>query len=176
RKMLFLNYQALVWGGGIIISGCIIKRVINPNGLLIPGYFIFLAVVAYIPMFLFYRVTRNFVNWQAFTTSLLVTVLISIIWEVTLALPRGYWGYNKGAMIGIFISVWHDLPLEAVTVWIFCSLVILVYEFLKICFFTPTYRHSFLYGFSLKMGKNSSYLEVTHSKDHLSSVIKGDYQ
>jgi hypothetical protein len=68
--------------------------------------------------------------------SLLGTVLISIIWEVTLALPRGYWNYQHAAMIGIFIPVWAQLPIEAVTVWIFCTLVIMVYEFVKIYFFT----------------------------------------
>jgi hypothetical protein len=40
-------------------------------------------------------------------------------------------------MLGVFIKPWHDLPIEAVTVWIFSTLVILVYEFLKICYFTP---------------------------------------
>lgn len=169
RRMLFLNYPALFWGLCIIISGCIIKRVINPEGLLIPGYFIFLAFVAYIPMSLFYRVTKRFVNWRAFITSLLVTLLISIIWEVTLALPRGYWGYRKEAMIGIFVNAWNQLPIEAVTVWIFCSLVILVYEFLKICFFTPAYRNSFLYGVSLRVGKESPYLQKS-----ISSVNKGE--
>ena len=39
-------------------------------------------------------------------------------------------------MLGVFISVWNNLPLEAVTVWIFCMLVVLLYEFLKITFFT----------------------------------------
>jgi len=67
---------------------------------------------------------------------MLATVLISIIWEVTLALPRGYWDYQHGAMLGIFIGVWHDLPIEAITVWIFCTLVIMFYEYVKICYFT----------------------------------------
>jgi len=85
---------------------------------------------------LFYRVTKLFVNWRAFIFSMLATVLISIIWEVTLALPRGYWDYQHGAMLGIFIGVWHDLPIEAITVWIFCTLVIMFYEYVKICYFT----------------------------------------
>ena len=137
HRMLFLNFRGFLWGGGLIVSGCLIKRYINPEGLLLPGYFIFLTVLAYTPMILFHRVTRKFVNWPAFTVSLLTTLLLSIIWEVTLALPRGYWGYHEGAMMGIFIGVWSNLPIEAVSVWIFCSLVILVYEFLKIRFFTP---------------------------------------
>jgi hypothetical protein len=68
---------------------------------------------------------------------LILTVLISIIWEVTLALPRGYWGYQHGAMLGIFIGVWNGLPIEQITVWFFCTYVIFFYEFIKICYFTP---------------------------------------
>jgi hypothetical protein len=137
QRMLFLNCRGALWGGGLIVAGCIVKMLVNPEGMRVPGYFIFLVVLAYTPMILFHRVTRKFVNWPAFTVSLLLTLLISVIWEVTLALPRGYWGYREGAMLGLFIGVWHNLPIEAVTVWAFCPLVILVYEFLKIRFFTP---------------------------------------
>jgi hypothetical protein len=67
---------------------------------------------------------------MAFT--MLITTLISIIWEVTLALPRGYWNYNPEYMLGISIEPWNNLPVEAVSVWIFCSLIILSYEYTKI--------------------------------------------
>lgn len=152
QRMLFVNFRGCAWGGALIVCGWIIKQLLNPAGLPVPGYFIFLVVLAYTPMILFHRVTRKFVNWRAFTVSLLTTLLISIIWEVTLAIPRGYWGYREEAMMGIFIGVWHRLPIEAVTVWIFCSLVILVYEFLKIRFFTPV-PHIPAYGLLLKVGK-----------------------
>jgi hypothetical protein len=138
KRMLFLNTRGIVTGIFLIAAGCMVKLFLNPGGLPIPGYFIFLVVLAYTPTILFYRVTRKFINWPAFIVSLLLTVLLSVIWEVTLAIPRGYWGYQNGAMLGIFIGVWNELPVEAVTVWVFCSLVILVYEFLKIVFFTPT--------------------------------------
>jgi hypothetical protein len=120
----------------LVVVALVAKRFLNPTGGLLPGYFVFLAVAAYMPSFLFYRVTKLFVNWRAFIFSMLATVLISIIWEVTLALPRGYWDYQHGAMLGIFIGVWHDLPIEAITVWIFCTLVIMFYEYVKICYFT----------------------------------------
>jgi hypothetical protein len=136
----------------VIIAGTVFKRIMNPEGAFIPGYFIFLVTVAYAPAFLFFRVTKLFVNWRAFLFSLQLTALISIVWEVTLALPLGFWGYQKGAMLGIFIKAWNDLPIEAVTVWIFSTLIILVYEFLKICYFTPLPSvpgHKFL----LKIGR-----------------------
>jgi len=136
KRTLFVNIKSAWHGLFLIIAALIAKRLLNPSGALVPGYFIFLAMAAYIPSALFYRVTKLFINWRAFLFSMVATVLISIIWEVTLALPRGYWNYQHGAMLGIFIGVWHDLPLEAVTVWLFCSLVIMVYEYIKICYFT----------------------------------------
>lgn len=136
KRLVFVHLKSVWWVMGLLIAGIVYKRIANPAGAFLPGYFIFLLVAAYIPFFLFSRVTRRFVNWPAFTFCLVLTALISIIWEVTLALPRGYWGYQEGAMLGIFIPPWHRLPIEAVTVWIFCTLVILIYEFIKICYFT----------------------------------------
>ena len=136
KQTLFVHIKSAWHGLFLIVAALVAKRLLNPSGARVPGYFIFLAMAAYIPSALFYRVTKLFINWRAFLFSMLATVLISIIWEVTLALPRGYWNYQHGAMLGIFIGVWHDLPLEAVTVWLFCSLVIMVYEYVKICYFT----------------------------------------
>jgi hypothetical protein len=136
KKVVFVHLRGVWWAVGLFTAAFLYKRFFNPGGDFLPGYFTFLLVVAYAPFILFFKVTRKFVNWPAFTLCLILTSLISIIWEVTLALPRGYWGYQEGAMVGIFIPVWHRLPIEAVTVWIFCTLVILVYEFIKICYFT----------------------------------------
>jgi hypothetical protein len=136
KRLIFFHLSSLWWASGIVAASIVFKRLVNPSGDFFPGYFLFLFCAAYVPFLLFFRVTRNFVNWRAFIFCLVLTVLISIIWEVTLALPRGYWGYREGAMVGVFITAWHRLPFEAVTVWLFCTLVILVYEFIKICYFT----------------------------------------
>jgi hypothetical protein len=136
KRLVFVHLSSLWWAAGLATGAILYKRFFNPAGNFFPGYFLFLLAAAYVPFFLFFRVTRNFINWRAFFFCLLLTVLLSIIWEVTLALPRGYWGYREGAMVGVFIGFWHRLPIEAVTVWIFCTLVILVYEFVKICYFT----------------------------------------
>jgi len=136
EKKLIYHLKSLWVAPVLIVLGTVFKRLVNPDGEFIPGYFAFLLLAAYLPMFLFYNVTKTFVNWRAFVFIMLLTLFISIIWEVTLALPYGYWGYQRGAMLGIFIHPWHGLPLEAVSVWIFSTLVILVYEFIKICFFT----------------------------------------
>lgn len=137
RHRIWIHHRSIWLLVSFLAVGFVVKRILNPEGWIIPGYYFFLATVAYIPMILFFRITKRYVNWRAFFFTLFTTVLISIIWEVTLAIPRGYWGYQKETMLGIFLPAWSDLPLEAVSVWIFCTLVILVYEFLKITYFTP---------------------------------------
>jgi hypothetical protein len=146
KRRIFLHRKSVIWAVVLLAGGVAVKRFINPQGGLLPGYFIFLTLSAYVPTIMFFRVTHAFVNWRAFLFCLIVTVLVSLVWEATLALPRGYWNYQHGAMLGIFIGVWNDLPIEAITVWIVCTLVILVYEFVKICYFTrvpsvPLHRH-----------------------------------
>ena len=136
RRLIFGHVRSLWWAIALLALGYAIKRVMNPSGDAVPGYFFFLVVMAYVPMFLFFRVTKKFVNWRGFFFSLQLTLLISLIWEVTLALPRQYWGFQKGAMMGIFIPVWNDLPIEEITVWICSTLAILFYEYVKICYFT----------------------------------------
>jgi hypothetical protein len=136
KKLVFINMRGVYWAVTLFAAGVIFKRISNPAGEFIPGYFTFLLIVAYVPFVIFYRVTHKFINKPAFMFCLTLTTLISIVWEVTLAIPRGYWGYQNGAMLGLFIPFWHQLPVEALTVWIFSTLVILVYEFVKICYFT----------------------------------------
>jgi lycopene cyclase domain-containing protein len=136
KRLLFIHFPSCRYALAALLLGAICKKAINPECGFIPGYFFFLVIVIGVPAFLFYRVTKSFVNWRAFQFVLILTVLISVIWEVTLALPRGYWGYQKQAMLGIFIDVWHGLPIEAVFVWISGTIIIVCYEFLKICFFT----------------------------------------
>jgi hypothetical protein len=167
KRLVFVHYRSIGYAAIILILGLVIKRLVNPQGEVVPGYFFFLTIAAYTPAVVFYRVTRAFVNWRAFLFSMIITVLISIIWEVTLALPRGYWDYQHGAMLGLFIGVWHDLPLEAVTVWIFCTLVIFVYEFIKICYFTvvpsvPLHKQLLKFGTEWRRGKNG-YLGTDNS-------------
>ena len=60
-------------------------------------------------------------------------VLISLIWEATLALPYQWWGFQHRAMTGIFIGAWHDLPIEEIVVWFSVSYAtIIIYETIKI--------------------------------------------
>jgi hypothetical protein len=44
-------------------------------------------------------------------------VLVSLLWEVTLALPNGWWDYHHARMLGVLIEPWSELPLEATALW-----------------------------------------------------------
>lgn len=152
RRKVYLNIS--VRSFFILITLCsgsiILKYLLNrAPGNPLPGYFIFLSIAAYIPWILFWRVSRMFVNTRALIFTILTTLCISIIWEVTLALPKGYWNYNSKEMVGIFINFWSNLPFEAVTVWIFSSLIILCYEYTKLQ----------LYRFRAKRAKLEKYFK-----------------
>ena len=60
-------------------------------------------------------------------------VLVSLIWEATLAIPYAWWGYHHDMMMGIYISAWHDLPIEAAFLWMVVTYTtIIVYEAIKL--------------------------------------------
>ena len=60
---------------------------------------------------------KKFINWRALGLTLFFILLISLLWEATLAVPYGWWGYQPRQMLGVFIGGWSGLPVEAVCVW-----------------------------------------------------------
>ena len=83
-----------------------------------PGYFIFLVVGALLPAVTFFPVARRFINWRALSLTLFFMLLVSLLWEATLAVPYQWWGFQHHQMIGFFIGAWSGLPIEEVCVWI----------------------------------------------------------
>jgi hypothetical protein len=83
-----------------------------------PGYFIFLVVGALLPAVSFFPVARRFINWRALSLTLFFMLLVSLLWEATLAVPYQWWGFQHHQMIGLFIGAWSALPIEEVCVWI----------------------------------------------------------
>ncbi|MFC1536559.1 hypothetical protein ACFL48_01945 [Pseudomonadota bacterium] len=102
-----------------------------------PWYFIFLTACATTPALGLFTATRRFINWRAFSFTFFIIVLVSLIWEATLAAPYAWWGYHHGMMMGIYISAWHDLPIEAAFLWMAVTYTtVIVYEAIKLwlCF------------------------------------------
>jgi hypothetical protein len=83
-----------------------------------PGYFTFLVLCSLLPSIALFPAVQAMINWRALSLTLFLILLVSLQWEATLALPYGWWEYQPQAMVGIFIRAWHDLPIEAVLVWV----------------------------------------------------------
>jgi hypothetical protein len=61
-----------------------------------------------------------------------ILLLTSLLWEVTLALPYGWWNFQDKEMLGIRITAWSFLPIEEVFVWIAVTYAsVIVYEIVK---------------------------------------------
>jgi hypothetical protein len=83
-----------------------------------PGYFMFLVAGALFPAASFFPVARRFINWRALSLTLFFMLLVSLLWEVTLAVPYNWWNFQHRQMMGIFIGAWSGLPIEEVCVWV----------------------------------------------------------
>ena len=76
---------------------------------------------------------RRFINWRALSLTLFIMLLVSELWEATLALPYGWWGFQPRQMIGLLVGAWSNLPIEEVGVWIAVSYAtVIVFEVIKI--------------------------------------------
>jgi hypothetical protein len=83
-----------------------------------PGYFTFLVAGALLPAVSFFPVARRFINWRALSLTLFFMLLVSLLWEATLAVPYNWWNFQHRQMTGLFIGAWSRLPIEEVCVWI----------------------------------------------------------
>ena len=103
----------------------------NPAGRF-PGYWIFLVLVSLGPSSMLLPTARPMINWRALSLTVFVILLISLLWEVTLALPYGWWNFREEQMIGIRVTAWSYLPIEEVYIWIGVSYsTVIVYEIVK---------------------------------------------
>jgi hypothetical protein len=98
-----------------------------------PGYFTFLVVGALFPAVSFFPVARRFINWRALSLTLFVMLLVSLLWEATLAVPYNWWNFQHRQMTGIFIAAWSALPIEEVCVWLAVTYAtVIVFEVVKV--------------------------------------------
>jgi hypothetical protein len=120
RRLLHFHPTSLILGLLLIGVALLYKKHFAPvdERAGFPGYFTLLVAGALIPAVSFFPVARRFINWRAFSLTLFFILLISLLWEATLALPYGWWNYQHRSMMGLFIGAWSQLPIEAVGVWI----------------------------------------------------------
>jgi hypothetical protein len=130
-------FDGRVLGVGVgIIAVAVAVKAWNPLGQAepgFPGYITFIVVMVIVPTAMFFEVIVRFVNVRAMVFALQSMLLIALLWEATLALPYGWWDYQHDQMIGIFVTPWSDLPIEAVLLWVAATWSnIAVYEVAKL--------------------------------------------
>ena len=112
-----------------------------------PGYFTFLVAGALLPAVSFFPVARRFINWRALSLTLFFMLLVSLLWEATLAVPYNWWNFQHRQMMGLFIGAWSRLPIEEVCVWIAVTYAtVIVFEVVKVWLASERSVHDALLG------------------------------
>lgn len=131
-RLLKFHPESLVVCVVLIMAAILCRKVFAPGLPGFPGYFTFLVVGALGPSMLLLPAAKPVINWRAVSLTMFTMLLTSVLWEATLAVPYGWWGYQPGQMIGIHILAWDNLPIEAVVVWLAVTYsTVVVYETMK---------------------------------------------
>lgn len=129
-RLLQFHPQSVVLAIFLILAAILYKR--NFGGPGFPGYFTFLVLGALVPASMFLPAARPAINWRAVSLVMFMMVLVSLLWEVTLALPYGWWNFRDAQMVGVRITAWSRLPIEEVFVWVAVTYAtVIVYEILR---------------------------------------------
>jgi lycopene cyclase domain-containing protein len=132
RLFRFHPTSAIV-GVLLIVMAVVYKKMFSPVPDGFPSYFTFHVVGAFVPAMSFFPTARPFINWRAFSLTLFIIVLVSLLWEATLAVPYQWWGFQPTQMTGLFIGAWARLPIEEVCLWIAVSYAtVIVFEIFKL--------------------------------------------
>jgi hypothetical protein len=130
-RLLQFHAPSLIGGIALIVGAILFRRlfVVEPG---FPGYFIFLVVAALGPSSLLLPSALPVINWRALSLTLFFILLTSLLWEATLGLPYGWWGFQHTQMLGLYITAWSGLPIEEVLVWITVTYAtVIVYEVVR---------------------------------------------
>jgi hypothetical protein len=114
------NMRLILIGVAVAIAGILIKKFgwWHPYHDGWPYYLFAELVIVFVPLSALYTRVHAFTNPRAFVFVMLVHILVSVIWETTLALPFGWWNYRPYAMMGVFVEAWSRLAIEACILWL----------------------------------------------------------
>ncbi len=113
-----LYWRSLWIGLGIVIFGFIYRNFFSSAEPGIPGYLIFLTTIGIFPSLLLYHFVKRLINFRAMSITLLMTLLISIFYEVVLGVPYQWWGFREDQMLGVPIAGFSGVPVEEPILWI----------------------------------------------------------
>ena len=132
QRLLKLHPESIILAIVSVAGAIVFKKHFSgsPDGF--PGYFIFLALAALVPSSALLPSARLVINWRAFSLAALFILLVSLLWEATLAIPYGWWNFRDEQMLGIRITAWGYLPIEEVCLWMAVTYAtVIVYETVK---------------------------------------------
>jgi hypothetical protein len=135
RRLLQFHVTSSILAVALIGAACFYKKhlALPEDQAGFPGYFSFLVAGALLPSVSFFPVARRFINWRALSLTLFFMLLVSLLWEATLAVPYNWWNFQHRQMIGLFIGAWSCLPIEEVFVWIAVTYAtVIVFEVVKV--------------------------------------------
>lgn len=134
RRLVPLHPWPLVAAAALAVAAVVGRKLfVSEPGF--PGYFIWLVVGALLPTAITYPIVKDTLNWQALSLMFVTLQLISLLWEVTVAVPYNWWNYQHQQMLGIYIGAWFGLPIESVIVWVMAGWAsALMYEWYRIVF------------------------------------------
>jgi hypothetical protein len=132
-RLIRVHSPSVILGIALIAAAVVYKKAFSPIREGFPEYFTFLVLAAFVPAAGFFPTARRFINWRAFSLTLFLILLVSLLWEATLAVPYQWWDYQPKQMIGIRIGAWSGLPVEAVCVWIAVTYAtVIIFEVVKL--------------------------------------------
>jgi len=132
-RIVRFHFASVVLGVVLIAAAIVYRKFLSgvPEGF--PWYFIYLICASLVPSAGFFYTAQRFINWRAFSFTFFLLLLMSLLWEVTLALPYGWWEYRSNILVGLHIGAWSSLPIEAVCVWMAVTFTaVITYEVIKI--------------------------------------------
>jgi hypothetical protein len=132
-RIVRFHFASVVLGVVLIAAAVLYRKFVSKTSEGFPWYFIYLICASLVPSAGFFCTAQRFINWRAFSFTFFLLLLMSLLWEVTLALPYGWWEYRSNSLIGLHIGAWSGLPIEAVCVWLAVSFTtVITYEVIKI--------------------------------------------
>jgi len=133
RRIVQFHFASVILGVVLIAAAIVYRKFVSGASDGFPWYFIYLVCASLIPSAGFFYTAQRFINWRAFSFTFFLLLLISLLWEVTLALPYGWWEYRRNILMGLHIGAWSGLPIEAVCVWLAVTFTtVITYEVIKI--------------------------------------------
>jgi hypothetical protein len=132
-RIVRFHFASVILGVVLIAAAIAYRTIVSGASDGFPWYFIYLVCASLIPSAGFFYTAQRFINWRAFSFTFFLLLFLSLLWEVTLALPYGWWEYRSNILVGLQIGGWSGLPLEAVCVWLAVTFTtVITYEVIKI--------------------------------------------